>query len=330
MTIDVHAHYVPASILKAVEQNPSLYGSRLDGPPGAGGCLCYDYGLTLRPFYHALLDLDDRWEVMARQGVDRQVLSVWADLFGYGMPAEDGARWHRLMNDRLGEEVQEHSERLSMLASVPLQDAHRAATELEYGVKELGALGGVVAPSIDGVNLGESPLEDFWAAAVELDVPIFIHPTQPVPAPRTHNFGLNVIVQYIYDSTVSVGTLIFGGVLDRFPDLKLILSHGGGFVPYQIGRFDRIYRNMAPGEASAQPPSAYLGRFWYDTIVHNAAALSFLRDLVGSEKILLGTDYPFPVDDPDPIGSVGQVGFSAQEITQVTSGNAQQLFKLPG
>ncbi len=123
--------------------------------------------------------------------------------------------------------------------------------------------------------------------------------------------------------------MIFGGVLDRFPDLKLILSHGGGFFSYQIGRFDRIYRNMGPDEASAQPPSAYLGRFWYDTIVHNAAALSFLRNLVGSEKILLGTDYPFPVDDPDPIGSVGQVGFSAQEITQVTSGNAQQLFKLP-
>ena len=102
MTIDVHAHYVPPSILQAVEQNPSLYGSRLDGPAGVGGCLCYDYGLTLRPFYHALLDLDDRWEVMARQGVDRQVLSVWADLFGYGMPAEHGARWHRLMNDRLG------------------------------------------------------------------------------------------------------------------------------------------------------------------------------------------------------------------------------------
>ena len=329
MAIDAHAHYVPPSILEAVEQNPSRYGSRLDGPPGAGGCLCYDYGLTLRPFYHELLDLDDRWEVMARQGVDRQILSVWADLFGYGMPAADGANWHRLMNHRLGEEVQQHSKTLSMLASVPLQDAHLAATELEYGIKELGALGGVVAPSVDGANLGESPLDEFWAAAVELDVPIHMHPTQPVIPPRTRNYGLSVIVQYLYDSTVSVGTLIFSGVLDRFPNLNILLSHGGGFVPYQIGRFDRIYRNMGPGVASAQPPSAYLTRFWYDTIVHNADALSFLRGLVGSEKILLGTDYPFPVDDSDPMGSVGQGGFSADEITQVTSGNAQRLFKLP-
>jgi aminocarboxymuconate-semialdehyde decarboxylase len=330
MAIDVHAHYVPLSILEAVEQNPSLYGSRLDGPPGPGGCLCYDYGLKLRPFYHELLDLEDRWKAMAGQGVDRQIVSVWADLFGYGMPAAAGANWHRMMNDRLGDAVQQNSQRLSMLASVPLQDAHLAATELEYGIKELGAVGGVVAASVDGANLGESPLDEFWAAAVELDVPIFIHPTQPVIPLRARNFGLSVIVQYLYDSTLSVGTLIFSGVLDRFPNLNILLSHGGGFVPYQIGRFDRIYRNMEPGEASAQAPSAYLNRFWYDTITHNSLALSFLRELVGHEKILLGTDYPFPVDDKDPMGTIGGAGFSAYEITQVTAGNAQQLFtKLP-
>ncbi|MED5568645.1 MAG: hypothetical protein VYE19_03170, partial [Chloroflexota bacterium] len=117
MAIDAHAHYVPPSILEAVEQNPSHYGSRLDGPPGPGGCLCYDYGLKLRPFYHELLDLEDRWKAMAGQGVDRQIVSVWADLFGYGMPAMDGANWHRLMNDRLGDAVQQNAERLSMLTS---------------------------------------------------------------------------------------------------------------------------------------------------------------------------------------------------------------------
>ena len=328
MPVDIHAHYVPPKILDALDQNPSHYGAHLEAAPGGARCLCFNYGLTIRPFFHRLLDLEERWEEMARQGVDRQVLSVWADLFGAGMPPEEGARWHRLMNDRLCETVQQHSQRLSMLASVPLQDAERGAKELEYGVKQCGAVGGVVAASVDGTNLGESPLDNFWAAAVELDVPIFIHPTQPVPAPRTQNFGLNVIVQYIYDSTVTVGSLIFSGVLDRFPALKIILSHGGGFMPYQIGRFDRIYRNLESPETPAQPPSAYLNRFWYDTVVHLPAALGFLRDLVGTERILLGTDYPFPVDDPAPLQTIQEAGFSADEVAEITGGNAQRLFKL--
>ena len=141
-------------------------------------------------------------------------------------------------------------------------------------------------------------------------------------------FGLNVIVQYIYDSTVTVGSLIFSGVLDRFPNLKIILSHGGGFMPYQIGRFDRIYRNLESPETPAQPPSAYLNRFWYDTVVHLPAALRFLQGLVGTERILLGTDYPFPVDDPTPLQNIQEAGFSADEVADISGGNAQRLFKL--
>ena len=160
MRIDMHAHYVPPSVLKTLEKDSSYYGAHLEESPQGGRCVCYDYGLTLRPFFPRLLDLDERWGEMDRQGVDRQILSVWADLFGYGMPPEHGARWNRLLNDRLFETVQKHPERLSMLASVPMQDADRAATELEYGVRQCGALGGVVAASVDGVNLGEAFLDD--------------------------------------------------------------------------------------------------------------------------------------------------------------------------
>ena len=149
--------------------------------------------------------------------------------------------------------------------------------------------------------MGEASLDEFWSDAVVLGVPIFIHPTQPVPAPRTHNPVLNVGVQYIYDTTVTVASLIFNGVMDRSPDLNLILSHGGGFMPYQAGRFDRLYRDLEPQVAPAQTPSAYLRRFWYDPIVHMPPARSFLRELVGSDRLLLGSDYPFPVDHPDPL-----------------------------
>jgi aminocarboxymuconate-semialdehyde decarboxylase len=215
-----------------------------------------------------------------------------------------------------------------MLASVPLQDADLAAAELEHGVKQCGAVGGILGASVDGVNLGEADLDRFWAAAVELDVPLFIHPTQPITDPRATKYGLSVIAEFLYDSTLTVGSLVFSGVLDRFPTLNLILPHGGGFFPYQAGRFDRIYRNMEPSSASAQPPSAYLSRFYYDTILHSPATLAYLRDMVGSQQLLMGTDYPFPVDDEAPLQMLEKTGFPASQIAQIAGDNARRLFRI--
>jgi aminocarboxymuconate-semialdehyde decarboxylase len=136
------------------------------------------------------------------------------------------------------------------------------------------------------------------------------------------------VIQYVYDTTATVGSLIFSGVLDRFPTLKLILSHGGGFFPYQIGRFDRVYRNLETPTVPSQAPSTYRRRFFYDTILHDAAALRYLRDVVGSDRLLLGTDYPFPVDEPAPMLMLAQAGCTTDEIAQVGDGTAQRLFKL--
>jgi aminocarboxymuconate-semialdehyde decarboxylase len=326
MRIDMHAHYVPPRILAALEQEPTRYGVRLQEAAAGGRCCHFDDGLTIRPFFPRLLDLDERWAEMDRQGVDRQILSVWADLFGYGMPPEAGTRWHRLLNESLAEVAQRYPQRLSLLASVPLQDAGRAARELEYGVRQCGALGGVIAASLAGTNLGEAPIDEFWAAAVQLDVPLFIHPTQPTPTPRTGRYDLNVTVQYIYDSTVTVGSLVLSGTLDRFPTLQIVLAHGGGFFPYQIGRFDRMYRNLRAPAVPAMPPSAYLRRFFYDTILHHPGALRYLCDLVGHDRLLLGTDYPFPVDDRAPLQLLQETGWSEEDIARIAGDNARQLF----
>ncbi|HSF31366.1 MAG TPA: amidohydrolase family protein [Candidatus Tectomicrobia bacterium] len=324
----MHAHYVPPKVLSILERDASPYDAELREAAGGGQCVHFTHGLTIRPFFPELLDLEERWQDMEQQGVDRQILSVWTDLSGYGMPPEAGARWHRLLNEIICDEAHQHTQRLSALASVPLQDAQRAARELEYGVRQCGAVGGVIAANVDGVNLGEAPLDEFWATAVQLDVPLFIHPTQPTPLPRTRHYGLNQIVQYTYDTTASIGSLIFSGVLDRFPDLKLILSHGGGYFPYQAGRFDRVYRDLEPSKAPSQAPSAYLRRFFYDTILHHPMALRYLRDLVGSERLLLGTDYPFPMDDRTALKRLEQAGCTADEIAAIGGGNAQSLFKL--
>jgi aminocarboxymuconate-semialdehyde decarboxylase len=328
MRIDMHAHYVPPKALTAIEHDASSYGVHLEKAATGDTCACFNYGLTLRPFLPRLLDLEERWDVMAQQGIDRQLLSVWADLFGYGMPAAAGGRWHRLLNETLAEAVQQHPQRLGALASAPLQDAQQAARELEYGVKQCGAVGGVIAANVNDVNLGEAPLDEFWAAAVELDVPVFIHPTQPALPPRTQKYSMLQVVQYTYDTTASVGSLIFSGVLDRFPTLTLILSHGGGYFPYQVGRFDRVYQNLNTPTVPAQPPSAYVRRFYYDTILYQPAALNYLRELAGSDRLLLGTDYPFPVFEPAPVQLLEQATLSAGDMAHISGDTTRRLFKL--
>jgi aminocarboxymuconate-semialdehyde decarboxylase len=146
---------------------------------------------------------------------------------------------------------------------------------------------------------------------------------------RVSKYYLHALTYYLYDTTATVGAMLFSGVLDRFPDLQLILSHGGGFFPYQAGRFDIIYANLAQTrEHLAQPPSTYLQRFYYDTIVHHPTALQFLCAMVGSERLLLGTDYPFPVADPAPLRLYAQAGFADADIDAMAGKNAQRLFRL--
>ena len=329
MPIDMHAHYVPPKALDRLGNGPSPYGAHLEEAAN-GTCLCFDYGLRLRPFFHRLLDLDDRWTEMETQGVDRQILTVWADVFGYGVSGVDSARWHRLLNECLSETAQAHPDRLSMMASLPLQDEDLAAAELEYGVKQLGALGGVIGANVDGVNLGEASLDRFWATACDLDVPLFIHPTAPSPPTRTRRYDLNVSVEYTYDTTASVGSLVLSGTMDRFPNLKLILSHGGGYFPYQAYRFDRLYRNHLD-EVPLVPvnlPSTYLKRFWYDSIMHGGPPLRYLCDQVGADRVLLGSDYPFPVYDKVPLDNIADTNLSKEDVAMITDGNARQLFKL--
>lgn len=212
-----------------------------------------------------------------------------------------------------------------------MPDAASAARELEHAVRQLGAVGGIVACNIDGVNLGELPLDEYWAAASELGVPVFLHPTQPAPTPRTRKFALNQVVQYTFDTTLAVGSLVWSGVLDRFPKLDLLLSHGGGALPYLVGRFDCMHeRSHSDDIVSRQPPSAYLHRMYYDSILHEPQALRYLKERVGCERIVMGTDDSFPPADRDPLGSLRAAGFTAGEIQRIASTTPARLFGFEG
>jgi aminocarboxymuconate-semialdehyde decarboxylase len=163
---------------------------------------------------------------------------------------------------------------------------------------------------------------------------VFIHPVQAQATARTAKFALSQIAQYTMDTTLCVGSLIFSGVLDRFPALRLLLSHGGGSFPYLTGRFDCMHGRMdrtAQGDVATQPPSAYLGRFFYDTILHDPSILRWLADRVSVGRLALGTDYSFPPADMDPLGNVHRAGFSPAEIEAIAERNPRILFpRLPG
>jgi aminocarboxymuconate-semialdehyde decarboxylase len=331
MPIDVHAHYVPPSVVETIEGRASEFGlSVIKHPPTCTCALHFDYGLKVRPFFPKLIEpVERRLEAMAQQGVDRQVLSMWADIFGHGLPRATAQQWHRYLNEHLSKLCQRHDHAFAMLASVPFPYAQEAAAELEYAVKNLGAVGAVVAANVEGVNLGELDLDAFWQTAVDLDVGIFIHPVQAQPSARSAKFALSQIAQYTVDTTFTVGSLIFAGVLDRFPALRILLSHGGGTFPYLSGRFDCMHERMdrsQQGDIAKNAPSAYVRRFYYDTILHDPSILKWLAQRVGVDRIALGSDYSFPPADLDPVGTVRKAGFSDLEYKRIVEDNPRALF----
>jgi aminocarboxymuconate-semialdehyde decarboxylase len=331
MPTDVHAHYVPPSLIETIEERASDFGiSVIQHPPTCSCALHFDYGLKVRPFFPKLIEpVERRIEAMQQQGVTRQVLSMWTDIFAHGLPRDKSLKWHRYMNEHMAAVCQKNPDAFSMLASVPFPYAQESAAELEFAMKNLGAVGVVIAANVEGVNLGELDLDTFWQTAVDLDAGIFIHPVQAQPNPRSAKFALSQIVQYTVDTTFTVGSLLSAGVLDRFPTLRILLSHGGGTFPYLTGRFDVMHERMdrkQQGDVAKNAPSTYLQRFFYDTILHDSTILKWLASRVSVDRIVLGSDYSFPPADLDPVDTVRKASFSAAEIKKILEDNPRVLF----
>ena len=341
MTIDTHAHYFPPRLVEALESEGAALGvSIVKTPPACQCALHFDYGLKLRPFPGKLIEETSvRLGAMDRIGMERQVLSTWADVFGYALPKEKSVAWHRRLNLAMADLCAAHPDRFSFIASLPLPHATESAEELRFAIEELGAVGAVVCTHAEGGNLGDLALDELWSAAVELDAGVLIHPAQPNQTgprqgDRTARFGLATIAQYTHDTTLCVGSLIFNGVLDRFPDLRLLLCHGGGTFPYLAGRFDIMHARTdrkALGNVAAQAPSHYTRRFYYDTILHSAATLEYMVGQTGIDRVVIGSDYSFPPADEDPLATLRSTRFSPRDVELIAEINPRRLFpQLPG
>ena len=331
MPIDIHAHYVPPQLIAAIDARGADIGVKLVRSDGAAPALHFDYGFKVRPFFPRLVEpVAQRHAWLDEQDIDLQIVGTWPDIFGYGLAPDACVAWHRLLNDTLAEWCGEHAKRFAWIASVPLVRADAAAQELERA-KGIGACGVIISSNIENVNICELPLDPFWAKAEALDLPVLIHPVLVGAAPRAAKFGLAQVAQYTFDTTLGVGSLIMSGVLDRFPKLKLVLSHGGGAYPYLAGRFDIMHRRMdkaAQGDVAAKTPSAYARQMVYDSIVHAPKALRFLIDVAGLENVALGTDYSFPPADMEPLVLLRSAGLSAAEMTAIADDNPRRVFGL--
>ncbi len=329
MPIDVHAHYVPPQLIEAIDARGKDIGVRLARTAGAPPALQFDYGFKVRPFFARLIEpVAQRVAWLDEQDIERQIVGTWPDIFGYGLPLDACVAWHRMLNDTLAEWSADNADRFAFIGSVPLIEAQAAAQELER-VAGLGACGVIISSNIENINIGEIPLEAFWRTAELLAMPVLIHPVLVGPAPRAAKFSLAQVAQYTFDTTLGVGSLLMSGVLDRFPALKLVLSHGGGAYPYLAGRFDIMHRRMdraAQGDVAAKPPSAYASQMSYDSIVHAPKALRFLIDLVGLDNVVLGTDYSFPPADMEPLALLRSAGLSAAQTDAIADGNPRRVF----
>jgi aminocarboxymuconate-semialdehyde decarboxylase len=259
---------------------------------------------------------------MTSNKVDRQVVAGWLDMFGYELPAEEGLRWSRLINSSLAD-IAKAEPKFVPLATVPLQDGGRAAELLRetHGMGFKGVMIGTQPKGKGGV-LDDPSLLPFWQAADELGSIVFVHPVFESGDERVHDYGMANAVGRITDTLIAMSRLIYAGHVTRYSNTKIVVGIGGAALPYVIGRLRRNYSL----DNKLGDPDAALAAMYYDTIVQDPRTLRYLADIVGADRILMGSDMPFPIGDLAPCKIVEETKFSEAERKAINGGLAAKLF----
>jgi aminocarboxymuconate-semialdehyde decarboxylase len=324
--IDIHAHYFPESFLRAVETRGESFGLTLDrsdpvGPAIQAGPIL---GGPLRREFH---DLEARLKEMNRIGVQVHALSLTFPMV-YWADAELGVQLARSTNDAMAEAHTAYPDRFVGLATLPMQDPKRAAEEVDRAARLPGIRGVYLGTNVNGQELDDPSFAPVWERINVLDLPVFLHPLNVIGAQRLAPYYLANILGNPYDTGIAAARLICGGVLDRFPKLTICLPHAGGTLPYVIGRMDRGHEVRRELAHMKRPPSSYLRRFTYDTISYAPASLSYLIDLVGSDRVMIGSDYCFDLGYDRPVEVVTRLKLSSADEAKILGGNARKLLGL--
>jgi len=273
---------------------------------------------------------DERLADLDAMGIDVQLVMPPPNQCYYTVPLDVSVEASRIVNDGLAEWVARKADRFVALGAVPLIDGGEAAAELERCMKSLGMKGVEILTNVAGRELSEPDYAPFWKKAEELGALVVIHPNGFTDGKRLTRFYFNNVIGNPLETTIALHYLIFAGVLERHPNLKILAVHGGGYLPAYCGRIDHAWgaRSDSHGELP-QPPTSYLRRIYFDTVVFTPHQLADLVRVFGADRIVMGTDYPFDMAEYDPIGHVAAVeGFDQSTIGAITGGNARRLLGL--
>jgi aminocarboxymuconate-semialdehyde decarboxylase len=330
LRVDMHCHFLNRdAAAKVAPLNPGQYEPQIK----FANALTREVNVKqMQDRGEKLATVELRLKDMDRMGIDIQALSPAPQQTYYWTEPGLGVELSRMVNERLAEIVGRWPDRFVALGTVPLQDVELAVIELERCVKQLGLRGVEINPNVAGKDLTDPSLnlDRFFAKARELDIVIFMHPIGFTQGERLMDHYFNNVIGNPLDTTLGTSRLIFDGVMERHPGLKVVLPHAGGFLAHYWARMDHAWRARPDCRTVIKKaPSSYLRKFYFDTIAFDPEMLRNLIDKFGAQQVVLGTDYPFDMGEEDPVGLIGSVPrLSAAEKERIMGGNAARLLKI--
>jgi aminocarboxymuconate-semialdehyde decarboxylase len=324
-TIDIHTHVLTEETMGLLQKEAPKIAPQLK-PIDADFAVLDVGGVAYRPFPRGGFDLDRRFADMAAAEVEVQVLSATPQTYYYDQDPVLAAACACLQNDQIAKLTKVHPQHFLGIATLPMQAPQRAVEELTRAVRTLGLRGAMIGSNVQGRNLDDPALEPLWAEAAALGAFMIVHPVHVAGAERMRSYYLNNLIGNPLDTTIAAACLVFGGVLERHPALKVLLVHGGGFVPYQAGRW--VHGWQVRGEPKVnvkQSPQPFIDRFHYDTILHARPQLEFLVSSVGPSRVLLGSDYPYDMGTGECVRQVKALSIGEADKAKLLCDNARAL-----
>jgi aminocarboxymuconate-semialdehyde decarboxylase len=324
-TIDCHTHILTDETIGLLAKEAPWVSPKLT-PIDDDFAVLEIAGTPYRPFPRGGWELERRFKDMAAAEVDVHVLSATPQTYLYDQDPAMTVATSILQNEQIAKLVKAHPDRFTGIATLPMQAPERAAEELTRAVRQLGMRGAMIGSNVVGKNLDDPSLEPVWAAAEELGAFMIIHPANVAGADRLRSYYLQNLIGNPLDTTIAAACLVFGGVMERHPKLNVLLVHGGGFVPYQAGRWAHGWRvRPEPKVNIKQSPEPWINRFYYDTILHAKPQLEFLVASVGPTRVLMGSDYPYDMGTGECVRQVDALWIDDSEKAAILNGNVVQL-----
>ena len=324
MNFDLHNHVIPSTIVDAIVRDPERFGTKIEERNGKRYYLRKGAALELVPAFY---DADAKIEWMDRVGLDIAAISVGPPIYFYWLSPEAGLAAAKLSNDGIAQMVAKHPDRLRGMAHLPMQDPDAAMTELERAVKEHGFKAVEVGTSIEGTPLADKKFRPVLKRIEELGCFVFTHPYRCLAQGWMDDYYLRNFIGFPLDTTMMVAHLMFSGALDELKQLRILLAHGGGYVPYQIGRFVHGHKvRPEPKVKTKTSPRDLLRRFYFDALTHDPLAARHLINRVGADRVVIGTDHPFDMGPDNPMGAVDAIpGLTVGERERICSLTAKGL-----